>query len=234
VSWLVRRLGLRPGRVVLDLAAGTGKLTRLLVPSGADVVAVEPLDEMRAELERAVPDVRTLAGSAEAIPLPDGSVDAVTVAQAFHWFRFPDALAELRRVLRDGGGLALLWNRWDLDDPMLASVEELLDRLREGAVPMDDRLWRDPLLASPDFGEPEERRFRHARALSVEEAVANVATSSVVAALDEPEREEFLARVRETIRRYGDEARFRYVTDVLVAGVSTASAPPSRSRPACA
>src|ERR671933_3051624 len=142
-------------------------------------------------LRSAVPTVEAQAGSAEAIPLPEASVDAVTVAQAFHWFRFPQALDELRRVLRRGGSLALLWNRWDLDDPMLAALEALLDRLREGVVPTDDREWRDPLLASTGFGELEERRFRHEEATSVEAAVERVATSSVVAALPEAEREEF-------------------------------------------
>src|SRR5690606_25154234 len=94
-----------PGRRVLDLAAGTGKLTRLLVPTGAEVVAVEPVAEMRAVLSAVLPGVEALDGTAEAIPLPDASVDAVTVAQAFHWFDPPVALAEIARVLRPGGTL---------------------------------------------------------------------------------------------------------------------------------
>jgi ubiquinone/menaquinone biosynthesis C-methylase UbiE len=96
-----------PGRRVVDLAAGTGKLTEVLVAAGADVVAVEPLANMRAELERALPSVRALDGSAERIPLPGGSADAVLVGQAFHWFDGPAALAEIARVLVPGGALGL-------------------------------------------------------------------------------------------------------------------------------
>ena len=116
VAWVAERLGIGPGRDVLDLAAGTGKLTRQLVPLGACIVAVEPIDAMRAQLERVVPGVEAVAGTAEAIPLPDASVDAVTCAQAAHWFRADEAAREIRRVLRPGGGLALLWNVRDLDD----------------------------------------------------------------------------------------------------------------------
>ena len=96
---------------MLDLAAGTGKLTRVLAEHADDVVAVEPLDGMRRVLERRLPHVRVLAGTAEAIPLADGAVDAVFVAEAFHWFDLPRAVAEIARVLRPGGGLAVLWNR---------------------------------------------------------------------------------------------------------------------------
>ena len=99
IAKIVERLGLRPGRTVLDLAAGTGKLTRLLAPSGANVIAVEPVHEMRAELERRVPGIAALAGTAERIPLTDGYVDAVTVGQAFHWFDADKALREIHRVL---------------------------------------------------------------------------------------------------------------------------------------
>src|SRR6266852_2460351 len=99
LAWIAERL---PFERVLDLAAGTGKLTRQLVARGADVVAVEPGDAMRAVLERIVPEAHALAGSAEAIPLPDASVDAITVGQAFHWFRVPEALVEMHRVLRPG------------------------------------------------------------------------------------------------------------------------------------
>jgi SAM-dependent methyltransferase len=108
VAFLVERLGLGPGRVVVDLAAGTGKLARQLVPSGARVVAVEPLAEMRSLIPAGI-DV--LDGTAEAIPLPDDFADAVTVAQAFHWFEAEAALREIERVLRPGGLLALVSNR---------------------------------------------------------------------------------------------------------------------------
>src|SRR3954467_12164403 len=102
VAAIVSELGLGPGRTVLDLAAGTGKLTRLLVPSGANVLAVEPVREMRVELERGGGGVGVFAGTAERIPLNDGYLDAVTVGQAFHWFDAQPALREIHRVLRPG------------------------------------------------------------------------------------------------------------------------------------
>src|SRR5690349_6622753 len=125
IAWMAERLDLREGRNLLDLAAGTGKLTRTLVPFGAHVVAVEPIDEMREQLFRALPDVDAFDGTAESIPLPDGSVDAVTCGQAFHWFRAEQALKEIHRVLRPAGGLALVWNVRDLSDPLQARVNEI-------------------------------------------------------------------------------------------------------------
>jgi len=110
---LRRELGIGPGAKVCDLAAGTGKLTRLLAATGAEVTAVEPVPGMRDQLAETTPDVAVLDGTAEAIPLAESSVDAVTVAQAFHWFRFDEALAEIGRVLRPGGGLAILFNERD-------------------------------------------------------------------------------------------------------------------------
>jgi SAM-dependent methyltransferase len=102
--------GLGPGADVLDLAAGTGKLTRQLVAAGASVVAVEPSAGMRERLAASLPEVPVLDGTAEAIPLADAAVDLVTVAQAFHWFRTADALDEIHRVLRPGGWVGLTWN----------------------------------------------------------------------------------------------------------------------------
>ena len=127
VRHLVERLSLGPGRVVLDLAAGTGKLARQLVPSGARVVAVEPLAELRALVPTGI---EMLEGTAEAIPLASGSTDAVTVAQAFHWFDEEAALAEIRRVLRHGGRLALVSNRRDERDATTRAFGELLARHR--------------------------------------------------------------------------------------------------------
>jgi ubiquinone/menaquinone biosynthesis C-methylase UbiE len=117
VATLLGRWG---ARQVLDLAAGTGKLTRLLVPH-AEVTAIEPVDGMRAVLEQQVPGAHVLAGTAEEIPLPDESVDAVFAAEAFHWFDLERAPAEIARVLRAGGHLAVLFNRPGWDDDRRAS-----------------------------------------------------------------------------------------------------------------
>src|SRR5262245_57326615 len=103
IAYLGRVLGLGAGTRVLDLGAGTGKLTRLLVAAGANVVAVEPLPVMRAELVAAVPGVEVRDGSAEAIPLPDGAVDVIAVGQAFHWFDLPRAIPEMARLLVPSG-----------------------------------------------------------------------------------------------------------------------------------
>jgi ubiquinone/menaquinone biosynthesis C-methylase UbiE len=113
IDVLRREVGVGPGARVCDLAAGTGKLTRLLVATGADVVAVEPVPGMREQLAEVLPDIEVLDGTAESIPLEAASVDAVTVAQAFHWFKFDEAFAEIGRILRPGGGLAIMFNQRD-------------------------------------------------------------------------------------------------------------------------
>jgi SAM-dependent methyltransferase len=189
IAWIAERLAIGPGRRVLDLAAGTGKLTRQLIPLGADVVAVEPGDQMRGVLERVLPDVEALAGSAEAIPLPDASVDAATVGQAFHWFRTQEALAELHRVIRAGGGIALVWNLWDEGDPLLAAIDALVRRWRPGPT------WRDDYDRAL-FGELEERSFRQHRVLATGSLVEWVASSSGVATAAPDERERMLDEVR--------------------------------------
>ena len=116
-------LGLGPGSRVLDLAAGTGKLTRLLLPRFGHVVAVEPDEAMLAVLAEVLPGAEARAGSANAIPLPDGAVDAVFVAEAFHWFASDATVAEIVRVLRPGGGLVLLWNTQIQHDPRFSRPE---------------------------------------------------------------------------------------------------------------
>jgi ubiquinone/menaquinone biosynthesis C-methylase UbiE len=209
VAWVAERLGIGPGRDVLDLAAGTGKLTRQLVPFGARIVAVEPIDAMRAELERAVPGIRAVSGTAEAIPLPDASVDAVTCAQAFHWFRPDEAVREIRRVLRPGGGLALLWNGRDLDDPKHAHVDELLAPHRD-EFPSGEEHWRAVL------GRLEHRTWRYSQSLTLAEYVDRVASTSFVGAMPFAQRREFLADVRAALSGYGEPLDLRYLTDVYV------------------
>lgn len=172
VAWIAERLPL--GRV-LDLGAGTGKLTRQLLGVADSVVAVEPDDDMRSMLERVLPHVESLRGSAEAIPLPDASVDAVTVAQAFHWFELDSALAEMRRVLRPSGGIALLGNEYDWPELMA-----IVDRLRTSPAVDDDSYER--LLASPLFARFETKTFAHADRVDADVVVERVSSINVVIA----------------------------------------------------
>jgi SAM-dependent methyltransferase len=126
VAHIVGHGAIGPGRRVLDLAAGTGKLTRLLVPTGAEVVAVEPVAGMRDRLVRSLPDVEVHDGTAESLPLADRAFDAVTVAQAFHWFDAPVALREIHRVLCDDGHLFLVWNTRDRSHDWVKRFGDLL------------------------------------------------------------------------------------------------------------
>ena len=144
VRWLV---GEEPCDVV-DLGAGTGKLTRSLVALGHRVTAVEPLDEMRAQLAAVLRDTTVLAGTAEAIPLPDASADVVTSGQAFHWFDHAAALPEIARVLRPGGRLALVWNSRDDRDPWTARMSAIIgnETVRpEDLLPLDESEPFDPV-----------------------------------------------------------------------------------------
>jgi SAM-dependent methyltransferase len=212
LAWLAERLPL--GRV-LDLAAGTGKLTRQLVALGGDVVAVEPGDAMRAVLERVVPQAQALAGSAEDIPLPDASVDAILVAQAFHWFRIEEALPEMHRVLRPGGGFGLLWNEWDDSDPLLRELNELIDAMRPDIERGGEPPWHAPLVASPLFGDLEERRFPHVERLDVDLIVERVSSVSAVAVASPKEQRRIESRVRELVP--GPAVDFALITTVIVA-----------------
>jgi ubiquinone/menaquinone biosynthesis C-methylase UbiE len=150
---VTERLGLGPGSEVLDLAAGTGKLTRPLVERFGRVTAVEPDPEMRTVLSHATTCYLVLEGRAEAIPLADGSVDAVFVGQAFHWFEHGRALAEIARVLRPRGGLVLIWNGWStaetrVPEPAKKLIRDVLDN--PGAEPVADRAdWQQDMDASP-------------------------------------------------------------------------------------
>ena len=208
LDWLAERL---PLRRVLDLGAGTGKLTRQLVAHGADVVAVEPGAEMRGVFARVLPGVELLAGSAEAIPLPDESVDAITAAQAFHWFDLERALPEMHRVLRPGGGVALVWNEWDDDDPLMRRLNEIVDRLRPGWVSEPE--WKHPLESTALFGNRELRTFTHVEELEAEVVLERVSSVSAVVNASVADREQAFADVRALL---GGRVHFPLVTTVGV------------------
>lgn len=132
---LADALPLQAGRTVVDLGAGTGKFTRLLALTGAHVLAVEPVAEMRARLSELLPGVTVTAGTAEATGLPDGCADAVVAAQSWHWFQEADALAEVERLLRPGGALALVWNTYDTSVPWVRDFQDIYFRLAPAICP---------------------------------------------------------------------------------------------------
>ena len=193
VEFLAARLRLGPGRTVVDLAAGTGKFTRPLLATGAEVVAVEPVAEMRAALPAAA---RAVDGTAEAIPLRPASADAVTVAQAFHWFDGDAALAEIHRVLRSGGTLALVWNRRRMDDPLNRAVEELIAPYRGHTPALRTNAWRAAFERTDLFGPLEEHAFTNDQSLDADGLVDRVASISFIASLDEAARADVLQAVR--------------------------------------
>lgn len=197
--------------VVLDLAAGTGKLTRLLVERFPRVIAVEPLAGMRAVLERVVPDAESLEGTAEAIPLPDASVDAVFVAEAFHWFDAPAAAGELARILRPGGVLRLVFNVWK--GPFRPSLGSEARRLLEelgpgGGGKVVGGAWKQGFDGLP-LAPLEECHIDHEDVADRDRAVAHLVSTSAAAALLEAER----ARLAEALRGAIADTTYRVAID---------------------
>jgi SAM-dependent methyltransferase len=181
-------------RRVLDLGAGTGKLTRQLAARGLDVVAVEPAEGMRAELARVRPGIPVLAGSAEQIPLDDGAVDAVLAAQAWHWVDPARAVPEAARVLAAGGTLGLVWNERDERVDWVAELGRIIGETRApdaGAANTSDH----PRVGPP-FTPLERHEVSWVHQLSVPDLVDMVASRSYIILLPDAERAAVLDRVR--------------------------------------
>jgi SAM-dependent methyltransferase len=206
VDQATRELALGPDADVVDLAAGTGKLTRRLRDRFTRVVAVEPDAAMRALLERSTPGVAAYSGTAEEIPLPDASADAVFVADAFHWFEGGAALREIARVLRPAGALVLLWNDWrgrHFEPPL---PETVVDRLRGVYVradyPRGSRYlsgeWQEAFAGSP-FAPLQHQKFEHDVVLSTEDVVLLWLSVSSVASLPDAERDELATELRSVL-----------------------------------
>jgi SAM-dependent methyltransferase len=201
---VIAELELAPEASVLDLGAGTGKLTRALVPRFARVVAVEPDDAMRAVLEEVVPGAESRAGSAEAIPLEDDEVDAAFSGEAFHWFASPATIAELERVLRPGGGLAIFWNIFLQSEPPLPDEAEamLAEAFARGGMPGLPRVlsgkWREPLSVSR-FGELHEDELVRDVVTDREGWIANMLSVSSIAHQPDEDRTALAERLRELV-----------------------------------
>jgi SAM-dependent methyltransferase len=198
-GWLQATLGLGSGKTVVDLGAGTGKFTRRLLATGAHVIAVEPVAAMRERLTTDLPDAVILDGNATAIPLPDVSVDAIVCAQAFHWFASAAALAEMHRVLRPGGRLALIWNTKDDSVSWVRSAFSIIEPY-EGDVPrFHSGAWRSVFPAA-GFGPLLEERFGHWHRGAPEAVIVDRLLSvSFISSLPATEREAVATRLRDLI-----------------------------------
>jgi SAM-dependent methyltransferase len=205
VQWFVDRLHIAPGMTLVDLAAGTGKFTRLLTPFNARLFACEPVPGMRATFQTVLPTVALFAGTSEAMPLRDASVDGVTVAQAWHWFDHDRAAAEMARVIRPGGALGLVWNARDRSIDWVDQVWSVMDRVEKKAPWRDHDRWGDTALASERwFGPLHEAVFHHAQVLSPDLVVDRFRGVSHVAALPSDEQTAVLDEVRAILTTHPD------------------------------
>ncbi|MFZ6005186.1 MAG: class I SAM-dependent methyltransferase [Actinomycetota bacterium] len=207
-------VGVTAGTAVLDLAAGTGKLTRRLVELGASVCAVEPVEAMRTQLASVLPGLDVADGTAEEIPLADASVEVVAVAQAFHWFDAPAALAEIARVLRPDGRLALLWNERDERTPWVAEMSRLI-RWHERTVSRYQHVdWGEVVAASGSFAALEERSVDWQQDMTRELLAERVRSISYIAAMPAPQREGLAAEVVHLARRLPEPFPLPYICRV--------------------
>lgn len=221
-AWLTGTLHLGPGATVLDLGAGTGKFTPRLIATGATVIAVEPVSAMRQRLAHDLPNIRAIEGTADSIPLPDASLDAIVCAQAFHWFATPAALAEIHRVLKPGGRLGLVWNVRDMSVPWVVAIDELLQP-HEGTAPRYvSGAWRK-VFPAPGFSPLEESIFPHGHTGAPEQVIVGRQLSvSFIAALPAAEQDKLAAEIRALIAATPElagrsEVTFPYVTSAFVA-----------------
>lgn len=201
LQWLREDLQLASGKTVLELGAGTGKFTALLTKTGAEVIAVEPVMAMLERLAEDLPGVHALPATAQMLPLAAASVDVVICAQSFHWFASPKTLLEIRRVLKPGGELGLIWNVRDASVPWVSALEELIARHEGDAPRYYNGEWRE-VFPAPGFGPFREKSLAHVHTGSAENVIVDrVASVSFIAALPEAERQTLLAQVRALIAR---------------------------------
>ena len=221
VSFLVRAAGIGPGRDVVELGAGTGKFTELIVPTGARIVAVEPVAGMREAIGRSCPSVNVVDGTAEQIPLADASADAVVVAQAFHWFEGERALPEIHRVLRPEGTLGLIWNVRDEASDWSERLTDIFDRLAgEGTPRYRDMRWREAFEGTDLFGPFHHQVAYHVHQVTRDVFLDRVLSVSYVASAPQDERDRVVAEVTDLLEndphlRGRDQIVMPYRTDVF-------------------
>lgn len=216
VSSLVESLGIVPASRVLDVASGTGKLTRSLVAAGASCIAAEPSASMRASFASVLPDVPQVGADATFLPFADSSFDAVTVAQAFHWFAGDEALTEFARVLRPGGGLGLIWNERDESDPLVAELTRISKWDQHQPYPVG-RDFGEVVDASGRFGPVTRTRFHFVQPLDRTAFVEQVASRSYIVVLPEDRRRAILDGVAALADSLAEPIELPYLVDLFCA-----------------
>jgi SAM-dependent methyltransferase len=205
VAWVADRCGIGPGSSVVDLAAGTGRLSGRFLELGVDVIAVEPAANMRSVLQERFPTVRAIVATAESMPFDDGAVDAVVVGNAFHHFEREAAMAEIRRVLRPRGALAVFW-AWPAGEeqqqiPGMRAIYEAVDSTAgESAIVAAHRSWAELPAAVDGFDPFERREFPAIHVLPAARLADLYATSSDVVSLPASTRAWLLDRISELSR----------------------------------
>ncbi|MDX2204739.1 MAG: class I SAM-dependent methyltransferase [Hyphomicrobiaceae bacterium] len=222
VDWLARELGLGPGKHALDLGSGTGKFLPILRATGAALIAVEPVAAMRAKLVEAHPDVAALDSTAQALPVADAALDAIVCATSFHWFASARVLAEMRRALKPGGSLGLVWNVRDQSVPWVRAITELIAPYEAGTPRRHTDDWRHPF-ATGLFTPLRETTFPwHHQGPAERVIVDRTCSTSFIAALPAAERAQVAAGLRRLIAQTpelsgGGDVAYPYVTHAYAA-----------------
>jgi len=211
-GWLASDLGLSSGKTALDLAAGTGKFSPRLLATGATVIAVEPVQAMLDQLIRQFPQIDARSGSAQHIPLGDGSVDAVVCAQSFHWFSTAEALHEIYRVLKPGGVLGLVWNVRDDSVPWVAALTRIMKPFEGDAPRYHSQKWRK-VFPAEGFGPLREQRFLNTHTGPPEKVIIDrILSVSFMAALPPDGKARVTSQLKEVIATYPELAGKAQVT----------------------